>query len=179
MEMSYGNIFREPLTDIWQKMDGWRDGEFIPKQCHGCPIVTACRGGCRVNTLIPGLCNVDIHATPERLNNIPQERWISTYQREVSMVPSEVMVHPQVRFRNESFGALLYRSDRQAIVLVNHSAATFLKKAAVERRVFSFPSFLKHSGAITEAEQQMVERLYRKLVQKGLLITPTGQDNQL
>lgn len=178
MEMSYGNIFREPLTGIWQKMDGWREGEFIPEQCRGCPIVTACRGGCRVNTLTPSLCNVDIHADPKHLSSIPRESWIPCVPQEVSVIPSEVMVHPQVKFRDESFGALLYRSDCQAIVLVNRSAATFLKKAAEDRKVFSFLAFLEHSGAITEAERQIVERLYRKLVQKGLLITPTEQDSQ-
>lgn len=173
METSYGNILREPLANIWQKMDGWREGKFIPKQCRNCPIVANCRGGCRVNTLTFGLQNMDLYADPRRLNGLTQEYLTLRPPEEISDVPDKVVVCPRVKFRNESFGALAYRTDCLSIVLVNHSAAAFLRAAAEKGEVFDFLSFLEQSSARTEAERRRAERLYRKLVRKGFLTTPT------
>lgn len=178
METSYGNILHEPLADIWQKMDGWREGEFIPDECHGCPVIAACRGGCRVNTLVSGLKNMDYYADSRRLVGLPQECLTLRLPEKINDVPTKVMVSPQVKFRNELFGALVYRTDPLAIVLVNHSAATFLKTVAEKGEKFDLFSFLGQSGARTEAERRSVERLYRKLVQKGFLVTPTEQERR-
>lgn len=178
MEMSYGNIFHEPLVDIWQRMNGWRDGEFIPEQCRNCSVVVACRGGCRVSTLKPGLQNMDVYADPQRVNCIPQKHQISRPPPETIEIPAEVMVCSQTRFRNELFGALVYRSDRLVITLINHSAAAFLKAAVEKKKVFNLLAFLEHSGAKTEVERRSVECLYRKLIQKGFLTTPTEQERR-
>jgi len=178
METSYGNILHESLADIWQKMDGWRKGEFIPEECHGCPVMAACRGGCRVNTLTPGLKNMDCYADPRRLVGLPQERLAPRLPKEIGNIPTRVIVCPQVRFRNESFGALVYRTDPLAIVLVNHSAAAFLRRAAEKGERFNFSFFLEQSGARTESERRSVERLYQKLIWKGFLITPTNQQEK-
>ncbi|KKS95373.1 hypothetical protein A3B05_00645 [Candidatus Giovannonibacteria bacterium RIFCSPLOWO2_01_FULL_43_160] len=174
METSYGNILHKPLADIWQKMGGWREGEFIPEECHGCPIVVTCRGGCRVNTLTSGLRNMDYYADTRHLVGLPQECLASRLSEEISDIPTKVMVCPQVRFRNEPFGALVYRTDPLAIVLVNHSAMAFLKTVAEKGEKFDLFSFLERSGARTESERRNVEHLYRKLVRKGFLITPAN-----
>lgn len=92
MEMSYGSIFHEPLADIWQKMDGWRDGEFVPEQCRGCQVVAACRGGCRVSTFASGLQNMDFYADPRRLNGLPQERPAPRLSEETNNIPINVVV---------------------------------------------------------------------------------------
>jgi len=178
METSYGNILHKPLADIWQKMDGWREGKFIPEECHGCPVVAACRGGCRVNTLTPGLKNMDCHADTRRLVGLPQERLAPRLPEEIGNIPTKVLVGPQVRFRNEPFGALVYRIDPLAIVLVNHSAAAFLRTVAEKREEFDLSSFLERSGARIESERRSVERLYQKLIRKGFLITPTNQQER-
>lgn len=176
MEASYGNIFHEPLATIWQKMAGWRDGEFVPNECHNCPVVATCRGGCRVNTLTPGLRNMDFYADPRRLNSQPRERLISRLPKETDNIPAKVVVCPQVRFRNEPFGALAYRTNPLAIILVNHGAASFLKTAVEEKREFSFLSFLEQSGAKTETERRSVECLYQKLIRRGFLMTSTDHE---
>ncbi|KKT57253.1 MAG: Radical SAM domain-containing protein [Candidatus Giovannonibacteria bacterium GW2011_GWC2_44_9] len=178
LETSYGNIFHKPLADIWQEMDGWREGEFIPEECHGCPVVTACRGGCRVNTLTSGLKNMDCYADTRRLVGLSQERLVSHLSEEISDIPTKVMVCPQVGFRNEPFGALVYRTDPLAIVLVNHSAVVFLKTVAEKGEKFDFLSFLKRSGARTKSERKNVERLYQKLIRKGFLIKPANQQER-
>jgi len=170
METSYGNILHEPLANIWQKMDGWRENKFIPEECHGCPVVTTCRGGCRVNTLVSGLKNMDYYADTRRLVSLPQDRLAPHLSEEISNILTKVIVYPQVRFRNEPFGALVYRTDPLAIVLVNHSAAAFLKTVAEKGEKFDLFSFLEHSGARTESERRNVEHLYKKLVRKGFLV---------
>ena len=159
-------------------MDGWREGKFIPEECHGCPVVAACRGGCRVNTLTPGLKNMDCHADTRRLVGLPQERLAPRLPEEIGNIPTKVLVGPQVRFRNEPFGALVYRIDPLAIVLVNHSAAAFLRTVAEKREEFDLSSFLERSGARIESERRSVERLYQKLIRKGFLITPTNQQER-
>lgn len=178
MEMSYGNIFCEPLADIWQKMVGWREGEFIPEECCDCSVVAACRGGCRVNTVAPGLQNLDIYADPKRLKNVSRERLTSHPSEKASEIPTRVLVCPQAKFRNEPFGALVYRTNPLAMVLVNNSAATFLKAASKKGEAFDFPTFLERSGARSENERQGVERLYRKLVWKGFLIVTEQQERR-
>ena len=178
METSYGNILHEPIADIWKKMDGWREAEFIPEQCRSCSIVTACRGGCRVNTLMAGLQNMDLYADPRHLASLLQERLTSRLPEETDVIPVKLIVDPQVRLRNESFGALAYRTNPLTIVLVNHTATTFLRTMAEKGEEFDFLSFLERSGARTETERRSVERLYRNLVQKGFLITPTNQQER-
>lgn len=181
METSYGNILREPLADIWQKMKGWREGAFVPEECRGCLVVAACRGGCRVSTLALGLQNMDIYADPRRLKDISRARPAPHLPEKADEIPMRVTVHSQARFRSEAFGALIYRTNPLALVLVNHSAATFLVAMAEKGEVFDLSTFLERSGAKTENERRSVEYLYRKLVRKGFLATPTerqkGGDN--
>lgn len=178
IESSYGNIFYQPLADIWKKMDGWREGEFIPKECRDCSVVAACRGGCRVSTLASGLKNMDIYADPRRLMDISREQLTPCLPRKEDEIPAKVVVCSQARFRSEAFGALIYRTNSLALVLVNHSAAKFIKAMAENGGVFGLPAFLERSGAKTENERRGVEYLYRKLVRKGFLITPTEQQER-
>lgn len=170
MEISYGNIFYELLADIWQKMSGWRENEFIPEECHGCLLVAACRGGCRVDTFTPGLKNIDIYADPQRPKDALQRYLVSRSSEKKTEIPPKAVVCTQVRFRNETFGALVYRTNPLAIVLVNYSAAKFLKTMAERNESFDFTTFLQQSNAKSESECLRVEQLYRKLIEKKLLV---------
>ena len=44
----YGNLFKEPLSSIWEKMSGWRSGLYIPGECKNCKVLNKCLGGCRM-----------------------------------------------------------------------------------------------------------------------------------
>ncbi len=104
MGTSYGNILREPLSNIWQKMEGWREAEFVPLQCRGCPVVAACRGGCRVNTLSNGQQNLDLYAVPQRLRCLPKEHFTQQHMpNKADTMLGGVVVGTQVKFRDESF----------------------------------------------------------------------------
>lgn len=43
----YGNLLKEPMETIWQKMADWRSDKFIPEKCKDCKIINKCLGGCR------------------------------------------------------------------------------------------------------------------------------------
>lgn len=168
-DASYGNIFEGSLQSAWQNMEGWRQGAFIPNLCHGCPVVNACRGGCRVNTLTPDLHHMDIHASPHLLDVEPAKRLDARSPKETVVLSDKVVVNSQVGFRTEAFGALLYTTSPFAILLVNHGAAKFLRSAIDKETIFDLASFLKASGTTTEDERKKVTLLYNKLVRKNFL----------
>ena len=45
----YGNILKDSLDDIWQRMSQWRTMEMIPIKCKNCKCFVSCHGGCRIN----------------------------------------------------------------------------------------------------------------------------------
>ena len=46
---SYGNILTDNFEDIWGRMECWRDGSLIPKECKDCKSKMQCLGGCRID----------------------------------------------------------------------------------------------------------------------------------
>ncbi len=169
MNNSYGNIFQKPLKDIWEAMKGWRKGDFIPSECHDCSVVVSCRGGCRVCTLSQGLKNLDLYADPEQMTQKQRLQTKNTQNIDLDALPECVVVCPNTCFRDESFGALVYTTDPLSIMLINRSAAMFLKRKQQHASVFTLENFLKQSGARTKKQIADVKRLYQKLVYKGLL----------
>ncbi|MFC1599081.1 radical SAM protein [Patescibacteria group bacterium] len=171
MECSYGNIHQEALSTIWHKMSGWYKGEFIPEKCTNCQILELCRGSCRVNNLGQNLTAMDLYATPERVENKSKVELIPKAYSEEGPLLHEVKIHPNVKFRKESFGALIYRADKGIITLVNKKAASFLQNAADTKKTFTFEEFLAKSGAKDQKQKKSVEMLYRKLIRKGVLMS--------
>lgn len=49
---SYGNILKEDLHTIWQKMDAWRSAQYVPSDCQDCSWVNRCNGGCRTSAKV-------------------------------------------------------------------------------------------------------------------------------
>ncbi len=43
-----GNLFAEPLKDIYAKMEDWRALKNVPDECLQCKVLMKCLGGCRV-----------------------------------------------------------------------------------------------------------------------------------
>lgn len=43
-----GNLFAEPLNDIYAKMEDWRALKNLPDECSQCKVLMKCLGGCRV-----------------------------------------------------------------------------------------------------------------------------------
>lgn len=47
--VSYGNILKESLKDIWAKMTDWRSAQYVPSGCNNCVWLNRCNGGCRTS----------------------------------------------------------------------------------------------------------------------------------
>lgn len=131
-----------------------------------------------MNTIKPGLCQMDLHAATRPLDVEPAKSPDVRSTKETVVLPDKVVVNSQVGFRTEAFGALLYRTSPLAILLVNHGAARFLRSVEDKRTIFDLASFLKASGATTEDELGKVRLLYQKLVKKGFLEVVDGIGNQ-
>lgn len=67
---TYGNIFEEDFSVIWEKMMEWRNGDFLPNECKNCNVKDICKGGCRVDAL-PFTGRRDSMDMTARLENIP------------------------------------------------------------------------------------------------------------
>lgn len=48
----YGNILKEELRDIWQKMSDWRSSQYVPDECKDCSWLNRCNGGCRTSAKV-------------------------------------------------------------------------------------------------------------------------------
>jgi len=173
VELFYGNILYEPFVDIWKRMSQWRHNEFIPQVCSECPILSYCNGGCRVNTSVLNLKNMDCHADAQRLANLShKELSPSIILLDDSKLPIEVIVNPNTEFREEAFGSLVLCKDRWAIILLNKSATVFLEMKKAGKTSFSLTDFIQESKAVNDADKEKIKKLYKKLVQKGILIPP-------
>ncbi len=172
VELLYGNILYEPFAYIWKKMNRWRHNEFVPQSCSKCPILPYCNGGCRVNTSALNLNDMDYHANTKRLANLShKELSLQIALPDNNKLPLEVIVNPDIEFREEIFGSLVTcKKPRWAIILLNKSATAFLEIKKAEKKSFSFTDFIEESKAVDEAEKEKVKRLYGKMVQKGILI---------
>ncbi len=49
---SYGNILKEDLRGIWQKMSDWRSALYVPQECMDCTWLNRCNGGCRTSAKV-------------------------------------------------------------------------------------------------------------------------------
>lgn len=66
----YGNILQEDFTTIYENMDDWRNGNFVPDQCKGCKEFLHCLGGCRVDS-IPFTGESNMLDSISNPNNLP------------------------------------------------------------------------------------------------------------
>ena len=117
---------------------------------------------------------MDLYANSKRLKDVLREQPTSFLSEKANKIATnKFIVHSQTKFRNEEFGALVYRANPLALVLVNHSTARFLKIMSEKKEIFDLSVFLEQSGAKTESESRSVKHLYQKLVYKEFLVALT------
>ncbi len=49
-----GNVFKEPFSDIWDRLVLFRQNKYVPEECKECAEVNSCGGGCRYEGLQEG-----------------------------------------------------------------------------------------------------------------------------
>lgn len=47
----YGNVFKDELINLFEKMGEWRDYSLLPDECKECKHKIVCQGGCRVDAV--------------------------------------------------------------------------------------------------------------------------------
>lgn len=172
-DMSYGNILKEDLNDIWLRMDAWRNGNYTPEICKKCPLVDSCTCGCRIEAQHHGdISGMDRHAVPENIEGFPliDER-ISLNLKSIRRSFSEksFMLDRNLRFRSESFGGIIFSAGTRSLIPVSASAFSYLYRLFKENIEFSCKDFEDSSGAKDEKDVEFVLSLFKRLSDKNLI----------
>lgn len=123
----YGNILREPLSEIWYRMEDWRDGSYVPSKCTTCSHLSSCTGGCRIDAYTKGdMKGLDPCARPEALEQI-------VYPERTVVSPGVTYRFPPFNSRREDFGRVIF--SQKACFPVNIAGYQVLEK-------YRFTSFL-------------------------------------
>lgn len=111
---SYGNILKEPLTEIWNRMKEWRDLSLVPEKCKPCKLLSRCQGGCRINALtINGCINGDdIWSQPEK--KLPDIKIIRKYDLTSDTPLRKTRVPLHIREENDDMFIMCGYSGNQS-----------------------------------------------------------------
>lgn len=101
-EVKYGHIFLDGLSKSWQEMEPWRNGVYIPSECHNCFYLPVCRGGCRAEGMKFGNMNKkdELMMAPLKVKIdglIPES--VNSYHRE-----DRIVICSKLKYRREEFG---------------------------------------------------------------------------
>lgn len=106
--MSYGNVLNESLQSCWLRMDDWRSGAYIHKECRDCPYLLECSGGCRTDAeTLYG----DIKGRDPLMTNYSQILPAKPPEEREIYLPEELILVSYARIRKEAFGGVLRVDD--------------------------------------------------------------------
>ena len=154
---NYGNILTDDFNEVWDKMESWRDGSYIPKDCKKCKKVSECAAGCRLdaypltgkkNSLDP---SADVVALPVKFE---KKSTLAMFAEE-----QEFVVSKEMRAVEENGGWRL--SVGRQYVVATHDLKVFLES----RTKFCLAEFA-HS---LDAEYDLANKAINWLVKKHIL----------
>jgi len=157
---SYGNIFREDLATIWDRMQDWRDEKFVPSECrYECVEYPFCGGGCRANALTQGSIN-----GKDSLMTFPLEEQINRPIEKVDITREEYLtLNKKAKYRLENFGMTLYVNPKK-IAFVNPDAVKLIKCVAGKEK-FTLKSLEKEF-----CQSEDLESFCKYMIQKGVIL---------
>lgn len=153
----WGNVFKEDLSSIWERIVKWRSSVAIPVECEECSFLEDCRGGCRVSSKIyknnysaldPWACG-------------PDKNYIRKVIYHEFNLNSLHMLMPNIRFRKEKNAFLLYSNND--FLTVNSDGVKFVNCLPNK---FIPIEFLEQTKGNKELFKGFLELLY----QKGMII---------
>lgn len=172
-DMVYGNLFRENLGDIWQRMGDWRRGAYIPVECHKCKFLSLCSGGCRMEAKVRGdIRGKDPYMTSSR-DIVITTSAAATGKKTSFIKKTQILelVHG-LSIREEEFGATV-RTARGALVLVNKDGYIILNKLR-QARQFSMYQVMRDETVKSES----LYAFLTAMVKKGIIGKVKNQERR-
>lgn len=120
----YGNLFKESLVSIWEKMSNWRSNQYIPDDCKLCKAVERCIGGCRITAkaITKDNCGKDPWMTaPLSMDSFAKK------VPGIKLTPSStIFPSKEFRWRKQEGNYLVCTKNTRNITLVNNELFRFL-----------------------------------------------------
>ncbi|MEK7635924.1 MAG: SPASM domain-containing protein [Patescibacteria group bacterium] len=160
LDVSYGNIADEELNNIWNRMQEWRTGNFLPSSCRSCNLLTRCGGGCRMEAKMRNgsFATLDPYAEPKDIDYVINQ-YSSENDQAVLSLPFYFRLSSRIRWRSESFGAVVFLGAKFACYLNN--VATELLRSLDVCRVYQLKDFSDRYGIGAE---KFLTKLYNKQI---------------
>lgn len=136
-DITYGNIFRESLSEVWKSMKDWRDGSLLPKVClEECEYFRLCEAGCRMEAKYRGdIKGKDPLATgPLDVISLPSWKIIPVPP---DFLEKRIFVNPDLKARKEEFGGIIASKDSLPLFF-NEDAYTIILKLKEQMLPFTF-----------------------------------------
>ena len=121
---SYGNLLKEDLRDIWQKMSDWRSLQYVPEGCADCTWLNRCNGGCRTSAKVYNgdWKQKDMWCTGKLTTSPPKDNL------EFELKPdTRLQFSTKIRARKEDDEAyVIYNADDDVFFMVNKPYYEFI-----------------------------------------------------
>lgn len=162
---SYGNLLKEDLRDIWQKMSDWRSMLYVPEECTDCTWLNRCNGGCRTSAKVyNGDWNrKDMWCTGKLTTQLPKGNL------EFELKPdTRLQFSTEIRARKEDEKAyVIYNTDADVFFMVNKPYYDFIMELK-EQDTFSFGELCLKNNLTTDdtSIKDIVSFLIKKKVLK-------------
>lgn len=160
LDINYGNLFKEDLSDIWNRMQEWRNGNFLPETCKSCKVLPWCGGGCRMEakTRNGSLDATDPYVVLDDVDYVLSELEAGE-EKELAPLPTTFQLNPKVKWRSEDFGGVVFIDQRFGCYL-NNSALKLLRGLSFNQS-YQLSDF---ADQFTSDNGNFVQKLYNKKI---------------
>lgn len=133
---SYGNLLKEDLRDIWEKMCDWRSMQYVPDECKDCTWLNRCNGGCRTSAKVfNGDWNQkDMWCTGKLTTPPPTQK-----KQVIDLNPNtRLRITDNIRIRPEGEDAFLIYNKEEDVYFMINNVFYHLIKDLQKRHEFTF-----------------------------------------
>lgn len=157
-DKEFGNLLKEEMFIIWQRMDFWASKDILPNECKGCGASVICEGGCRMSAKL--ICGEydgkDMYMTkpiidPDRIRKLPRKSSKNIAKNAV------LKINPKSRFRKEDFGGIVYVGSR--VEFCTNNGLAFINQLK-SKSYFTIKNIVKELGYNTDQLMPVINHLY-------------------
>lgn len=158
-DTSYGNMLQEDLSVIWARMAPWTEVSMLPADCATCEATAICEGGCRMSAkALHGCYNGKDMYMSAPIRNRARAAKLPVRKRPGGDITVEerVRVNPLARFRQESFGGIVYVGSNVEFMT---PAGFRVVQSMLQRGTFSLAEFALEVGLTDDVVVAIASRL--------------------